>query len=68
MNDTNSPLVVEPDSGPIVDMAFHQDEDNITLPTDSPESCEATTNVADPIPPRPHRSCGPPKRLIEEMD
>ena len=47
------------------DIASHQDEDNIIMPI---VSCEASTDAAELITLHPHRSCRPPKRLMEEMD
>ena len=47
-----------------------QVDDEIIMPIVSPdsESCELDTGVAELVTPRAHRKCGPPKRLIEEIN
>ena len=53
------------DSSSPGDISSHQDEDDIIMPI---VSCEASTDTAELVTLRPHRSCQPPKRLINEMD
>ena len=65
---TATPSSVDANNSPLVDTSTDQDDDNITLPVVSSESCDASNNTGEPINRRPHRCCGPPKHLIEEMD
>ena len=53
------------DSSSSGDISSHQDEHDIIMPI---VCCEASTDAAELVTLHPHRSCRPPKRLIEEIN